>query len=259
MSIKFHQLSYAVTSLNGKRRFLFDNLSAEINRGELCAILGVNGSGKSTLLKVLAGLKKSLTGEVQIENKAYANIDQQDFPLKVSYLPQVTPIYYNLSSQEIIRLGAYPLVRKETLTESQLTERIKNIFQLLQIEHLQERKIFSLSGGEYQKVMLGRVLAVDSPYLLLDEPTAALDIQQELDLMENLKKLTKEQNKSIIAIMHDLELAGRYADKILLLSPGQNPSYYFGSIHEVYIPEILEKTFKVKMITTEKGTSFFPL
>ena len=92
--------------------------------------------------KSFGWFEKSLTGEVQIENKAYANIDQQDFPLKVSYLPQVTPIYYNLSSQEIIRLGAYPLVRKGTLTESQLTERIKNIFQLLQIEHLQERKSF---------------------------------------------------------------------------------------------------------------------
>lgn len=259
MSIKLHQLSYAVTGLNGKRRFLFKDLSAEINRGELCAILGVNGSGKSTLLKVLAGLKKSLTGEIQIENKNFAKIDKQDFPLKVSYLPQVTPIYYNLSSHEIIRLGAYPLVKKRKLTEKQLLKSIKHIFQLLQIEHLQERKIFSLSGGEYQKVMLGRVLAVDSPYLLLDEPAAALDIQQELDLMENLKKLTKEQNKSIIAIMHDVELAGRYADKILLLSPGENPSYYFGSIKDIYISEILEKTFKVKMIRTENGTSFFPL
>jgi ABC-type cobalamin/Fe3+-siderophores transport system ATPase subunit len=259
MSIELNQLSYSVTALNGQQRSLFEKLSAKILPGELCAILGVNGSGKSTLLKIMAGLKKAKEGTVFIDGNQITQLEKEELPLKVAYLPQVSPIYYNFSSNEIIRLGAYPLARQKKLSENELSQKIKSIFQLLQIEHLRQRKIFSLSGGEYQKVMLGRVLAIDSTYLLLDEPAAALDIQQELDLMENLKSLTNKKNKSIIAIMHDLELAGRYADKILLLAPGESPSYYFGTINNIYNSEIVEKIFRVKMIRTENGTSFFPL
>lgn len=259
MSLHLDNVTLDVQTLSGQKRVLFSNLSAEIKPGEFCALLGVNGSGKTSLLKMAAGIKPIKAGSIHVDNHDIRKLNSLQRANYFGYLPQTSPLHYNLIVADLVRLGTYPLQKQHLINKQEQESLIDEKLSELKITHLRDRNIFSLSGGEFQKAMLARVLAGNASYLLFDEPGAALDIHHELELMEILTSLKANNKKGLLIAMHDIELAARYADKVLLLAPDTPETYLFGNTNDIISDKNIPKVFKVRMVKTNNTTSFFPV
>jgi len=198
---------------------LSSSVSFTVSAGELCIILGRNGTGKTTLLRTIAGLHQAIGGNVNILHP------QDDTPAK--YRAIVTTERFRLSYfrvEDVIALGRYP--HTDYFGNLQENDRniIKNAIELIGINHLITKPLSQLSDGEYQKVMIARALAQDTPLLLLDEPTAHLDIVNRISIFHLLKKISSQNGKAVLCTTHEVELALQIADKIVLLD-GKGNTY----------------------------------
>lgn len=201
------------------QRKVIKNLSAEFNSGEFVGLIGPNGTGKSTLLKLLLGLMAPGTGSISLESEALKDLPRKTIAQKISLVPQDHAIEYAFSVQEIVAMGRTPYLGSyQTETKNDI-EIIKQAIHRTDLAHLAEQRADQLSGGERQRVFIARALAQQTDTLLLDEPTANLDLCHQLELMSLVKGLTSE-GKLAIAAIHDLELASRYCDRLVLLSEG---------------------------------------
>ncbi len=193
---------------------LLESINFEVEKGELCIILGRNGTGKTTLLRTVAELHPALHGNVKIELENYEKESSKKMAV-------VTTERFRLSYfrvEDVVALGRYP----HTNYFGNLKENDKKIIQtaieLTNIKHLIHKPLAQLSDGEYQKVMIARALAQDTPLLLLDEPTAHLDLVNRIAIFQLLKKLSRKNKKAILCTTHEVELALQIADKIVLLT-----------------------------------------
>jgi len=199
---------------------LLSSLDFEVTAGELCVILGRNGSGKTTLLRTIAGLHPALKGTVE-----FTTLTPIDTPAK--HCAIVTTERFRLSYfrvADVVALGRYPHTGYFGNLQEKDKEIIEQAIELTDINHLINKPLAQLSDGEYQKVMIARALAQDTPLLLLDEPTAHLDIVNRIGIFHLLKKISSENGKAILCTTHEVELALQTADKIILLD-GQGKAY----------------------------------
>ncbi|WP_144820404.1 heme ABC transporter ATP-binding protein [Marinobacter piscensis] len=201
-------------------RQIVDRLDFQLDAGELLVVLGPNGAGKSTLLKALAGEYKIHAGSVALAGKALKDWTGKCLARQRAVMPQRVEVNFPLTVEEIVRLGRPP----EPLSKSQPI--LEELMALLDITHLQSRLAPGLSGGEQQRVQLARVLAqvwdTRKPVLLLlDECTSALDPAHQQQVFSLLRKLAWQRGFAVLAVAHDLNLAARFADRLLLLHEGQ--------------------------------------
>ena len=188
------------------------NLNAVFESGQLVCLLGRNGIGKSTLLRTLAMFQPVLGGEVILEEKALNSYSVQDLSRKLSIVLTRKPDVQNITASEMVGLGRSPYTGFwGTLHDADKTV-VAEALRLVGIESMAERKIYTLSDGERQKVMIAKALAQQTPIILLDEPTAFLDFPSKVEILKLLGCLAKETDKTIILSTHDLELAARLAD-----------------------------------------------
>ena len=188
------------------------NLNATFESGKLVCLLGRNGIGKSTLLRTLAMFQPALGGEVLLEEKALNSYSVQDLSRKLSIVLTRKPDVQNITVSEMVGLGRSPYTGFwGTLHDADKTV-VAEALRLVGIESMAERKIYTLSDGERQKVMIAKALAQQTPIILLDEPTAFLDFPSKVEILKLLGCLAKETDKTIILSTHDLELAARLAD-----------------------------------------------
>jgi len=201
-------------------RVVLKDVSLALSAGHLVALVGPNGAGKTTLLRSLAGLIPS-DGIIEIGGQALSSLPLRERAKRFGYLPQGHVVHWPLPARDIVALGRYPHGATDPARLSPRdTEAVLRAMQAVDVMQFSERRVTELSGGERSRVALARVLAVEAPVILADEPTASLDPRHQIDVMKNLRT-TADNGVLVIVVTHDLGLAARFADHVLVLREGR--------------------------------------
>jgi len=201
--------------------FELKDIQLSVEKGDLLGLLGPNGAGKSTLLRLLAGLLTPIEGKVLWEGLPLRKISAKDKARKIAFVPQSLHFNFPLSVWEIVEMGRHPyLGRFEPMgaRDKAICERALSLCDALDFK---DRAYEELSGGERQRVLLASALAQTPQVLLLDEPTLSLDLAHQILLFEIVRKLHREEGVTVVVATHELNLAGRYLDRLILLRKGK--------------------------------------
>ena len=201
-------------------RSVLQDVSLSLQRGHLVALVGPNGAGKTTLLRALAGLLPS-TGAIHVGGDALASLSLRERAKRFGYQPQGHVVHWPLDVKDVVALGRYPHGATDPGRLSPSDEAaVQRAMQATDVTGFAARRVTELSGGERSRVALARVLAVEAPIVLADEPTASLDPRYQLDVMTNLRDVA-DKGVLVIVVTHDLGLAARFADTVLVMSDGR--------------------------------------
>ena len=213
--MKLHQLS-----IGYPHKVIGQNLSAQLSKASLTALVGVNGAGKSTLLRTLTGERKPIAGEVLLRGKPIQSYSRGERARQIAVVLTQRVEASQMLSEEVVALGRLPYTNLMGSLKSADLEVVNHAIRVTGITHLRQRRIGSLSDGERQRVMLAKALAQETPFILMDEPTAFLDYPSRTETFMLLRKLAHEERKSILLSTHDLDLALKCCDQIWLLDKG---------------------------------------
>ena len=239
--VKVNSLSFSY----GREAVLRD-LSFEVSDGSFLAIAGPNGSGKSTLINLLCGQLKSESGSAVIDGVELCSYTSRSLARKVAVVRQEFIPAFGFSVIETVlmaRVAYYDALGFESQADR---DAVIEALEATETKKFADRRLSQISGGERQRVFIARALAQDTPILLLDEPTSFLDLKHQVGIYDLLKKMQTERGKTIVAVTHDINLAGQYADKVLLL--GTDCSYHLGSTEEVLSKTMIEQVFGVQAL-----------
>ncbi|MBF1333533.1 MAG: ABC transporter ATP-binding protein [Leptotrichia sp.] len=237
ISIENTTFSYGLSEEN-----LLDGINLNIEKGKFIGILGPNGCGKSTLLKVILKYLNPKEGIIKIENKELKEYTQSELAEILSFVPQKSSLTMPLTVEDVVYMGRVPYIKNRwTGFDREDREKVEKIMQMLKIDKFKNRVIFSLSGGEFQRVLLARALAQNTNIMLLDEPTSALDMNYALEIMRLTSYFVQNESLTAVMVLHDLNLASMYCDSIILLKNGKIA--YEGTPKELFRPEILEEIY----------------
>ncbi|MFH1783056.1 MAG: ABC transporter ATP-binding protein [Candidatus Omnitrophota bacterium] len=236
---------------------ILKGISFNIEKGDFVGIIGPNGSGKSTLLKTATKIIKISKGEVLLEGKPINEISLREMSTRIAIVPQDTLFMFPFKVMDIVLMGRIPFINdrfgKESKKDLEIAEGSLRSVDAL---HLRDRYLDELSGGERQRVIIAKALAQEPAVLFLDEPTTHLDIQHQVDIFSLLSNLNREKNITVIAIMHDLNLASSYCNDLILLSEGRVKKQ--GTPQEVLDYKIIEEVYKTVVIVKDNPISKRP-
>lgn len=244
--IEVNNLSF---SYNYNNKKILKNISFKLFENERLCIIGPNGSGKTTLLKCLCNIL-DFQGSIFINNK---NIKDIEVYKSVSFLSQSSEIYFDYNVFDTVMLGRYANFKDKLLSipSKEDKEFVFEFLEKLNIIHLKDKLINRLSGGELQKVFLARAFAQNPKIILMDEPTNHLDLNSQIELIYNLKEWVNKDFRCIIAVMHDINNALNFADKILVLKDGNSKFFgytsdfdlqLFNDIYAINVVEYIKKS-----------------
>ena len=216
-------------------------VSCELNGGEMVALVGKNGSGKSTLMKCMNRILEYQGGAIVAQQEEVRGMSRIDIARKMAYHPQKTFFNFPVTVFDTILMGRYPHRGMESGHEGE--ERAWEVLKMMNLESLALRDYNEISGGQQQKVIIARALAQEARILLLDEPTSDLDIRYQLEVMKTIRKSVKKKGLLAIVAIHDLNLASRYCDRIVMLSDGVIVSA--GKPRDVFTPENIAGVYGV--------------
>ena len=201
---------------------IINNLSFKLNNKEWIGIIGSNGSGKSTLLKGILKFIPTLSGDITIDGLSIKDFSRNSLSTKIAYLPQQLNNNLNISVEELVGLGRSPYKKFWDLDLNNVDINIvKKAIEIVEIKQYKNKLINELSGGQIQRAYLAMSIAQNPKILLLDEPTTFLDINYQIKFLESLKQLIKNNGISIITVLHDINLAARFCDRIAILKNGK--------------------------------------
>lgn len=201
--------------------FVLHDIDLFIGAGEMVGLLGPNGSGKSTLIKLASGVLKPKRGEIRLNGSDLGQLSRKSIAQSVAVVPQQFHIPFAFTASEVVMLGRTPFFK--ALAEESKVDRqiVAGALELVGITELRQRLFGELSGGERQKVILAMALAQQPKLLLLDEPTAHLDIAHQVEILELVRSLNADHGLTVMSAMHDLNLAALYFDRLILLKEGR--------------------------------------
>jgi len=208
-------------------------------------LLGPNGAGKSTLLRLMAGLLPVQQGSVLLVGKAIGDYAARERAKKIAFVPQSTHFTFPLSVGEIVEMGRHPHLGRFAPLSREDRAICERALRLCDGLEFKDRPFNELSGGERQRVLIASALAQTPEVLLLDEPTLSLDLSHQILLFEIIRKLHREESLTVIVATHDLNLAGRYLDYLILLKEGGIAAQ--GKPKEVLTPRLIEKVLDVRV------------
>ena len=230
---------------------ILQNISLAFNEGQVTALLGHNGSGKSTLLKTLARQIPASAGDVRLEGNAAKSLGARAFARIVGYLPQHPPGTDGLTVRELIELGRYPWrgpLGRYSDADYELIDQAIADTDLKPFEH---RSVDTLSGGERQRAWIAMLLAQQTRCLLLDEPISALDVKHQVETLRLVQRLARQRELTVIVVLHDVDLASRFCDRLVALKAGQVVAD--GTPAEIMHSQILESIYSVPMGVMERA------
>ena len=237
-SIRADELGFRVEA-----KALLERVHLHADQGQLVGLIGPNGAGKSTLLRAIAGVLRPQEGAVWLEGVELASIKSRDVAARLALVPQVAPHTHGFTVRELVLMGRYPHLGRFQIEGPADDAIAREAMQLTETEEFAERTVDTLSGGERQRVFVSRALAQQPRVLLLDEPTANLDVLHKLRVLDLVRRLVDEGLTAVAAI-HDLSMAARYCDLLVLLSNGQVLAE--GTPEDVLVPDIIESAFGVR-------------
>ncbi|WP_135606016.1 heme ABC transporter ATP-binding protein [Methanococcoides sp. NM1] len=237
----------------GSRKIL-NNLNISAEKGEFLGIIGPNGSGKTTLVKAIINVLKPESGDITLNGRSIKHMSSTEIARHIAVVSQVFSINFEFAVKDIVMMGRTPYIKGKECHED--FDIVEESMKKTKTDFLKDRMVTQLSGGELQRVIIARALAQQTDILLLDEPTSHLDITNQIDIL-NLVKKESRKGKLIIAVVHDLNLAAYYCDKIALLRDGKLMS--LGTPAEVLTPEIIGKVYNlpVEVVTNEITNSLY--
>ncbi len=234
-------------------RNILDDISLNYGAGLVHGLIGPNGSGKTTLLKNICRIYNPAAGIIELSGLDCQTLDRRRLSSLVSLVPQNPKVSFPITVYELVKMGRYPhLKRFQALSDYDLKV-VEAALRATNTESLRDRSVTELSGGEAQLVLIARALATEARLILLDEPTASLDVGNSLAIMELLLEL-KKQGKTILVSVHDLNQARRFCDTITILKDGK--VYYFGPAVKALSKASLEDVFRVTFASAGEALEF---
>ena len=229
-------------------RIAVANISVTLKVGEITAIIGPNGAGKSTLLRALNGQIKHASGVILLDGQPLERLNRRSISRRIAVVAQEAELRFPVTVLEFVLGGRFAWATNagwgwETERDLQVAEAV---LRETELSELSARLMNELSGGERQRGLMARALATEAPILLLDEPTANLDLSHQATLLSLVRNRCNSHQASALVVTHDINLASQFADNILLMKQGR--TLHSGSPEEVLKPEILEEVFEVKVL-----------
>jgi len=235
--------------------FTLEATSFQAKAGEVVAVLGPNASGKSTLLQIVSGALEPLSGRVLLNGFVTHQLEPRARGQRIAMVLQESQLLFPSKAWEFVLQGRHPYGKSLRFESDEDVTIAQNALAQVGAEHLADRWMDQISGGEKQRVILARALAQQPLLLLLDEPTLHLDIGAQVDLLETIRRLAAENRYTVLVVTHELNLAGEYADQVVLLQRGK--CLRVGTPAGVYQRDLLEQVFQAQL-TVETGASGRP-
>jgi iron complex transport system ATP-binding protein len=237
-------------------KIILKNIDFIINTGEMISIVGPNGSGKTTLIRAITKLIKPYNGKILFEKKDIWGMSYKELSQKIAVVSQQIESI-NMDVEEFVLLGRVPYYKKFQFIESEKDINIaQKCMELTDTLKLKDHSMEEMSGGEKQLVFIAKALAQEPKLLLLDEPTSHLDITHQIKILDLIKRLNKEFHLTVIMVLHDLNLAGEYSEKIAMFHQGT--IYKIGSPEEVLHYQIIEEVYKTIVVVEKNPISKKP-
>ena len=228
---------------------ILKDITLTLEPGHIYGIIGPNGAGKSSFLRhVLAFLKTESKESMKIGDVPAADYSRKKLARLLSFVPQKTDLETDFTAEEIVMTGRTPVNDKEAVSRA---------FSLTKADKLKDKKFAILSGGEKQKIVIARAVAQTTPWMLLDEPIASLDIKNQIEIMQTLLELNRQEGVSVLMVLHDINLAGIYCDRLIMLKDGQVIAA--GNTNECLCEENLKKLYDISFfhMDTKKGQRYY--
>ena len=242
--LRVQGLNFSYRSTN-----VLKDVGIELNKGEVLSIVGPNGAGKTTLLKCIVGIVKQEKGTISIDGKDASRMKRMALARCVGYVPQSSPSKFPITVFDAVLMGRRPYITWKP-SEKDL-EMVADIIKSMDLEDIALRDFDQLSGGQKQKVLLARAVAQDTAYLLLDEPTSNLDLKHQMEVMEMIFSMVKSNGVAAILAMHDLNLASRFSDRMMMLNRGR--IFCIGKPQEVITVENIRAVYGVEATISQNN------
>ena len=246
---------------NVSKEAILNQVSSTFIEGGFYGIMGPNGSGKTSLIRHILGFLEAKEGEVLLEEQSLKRYPRKKLATYLSFVPQNVNMEVDFTVYDIVAMGRTPYGGRFKELSKVDQKKIEHAMKVTHCTHLQERPFSYLSGGEAQRVLVARAIAQDTKYLILDEPISHLDIRYQVELMETLKYLNEKENKTIIAILHDLNLSAAYCKEIVLMKQGH--IYRSGRVEDVLTKEhlkaVYDMTFEIYEALDKKQRFYIPV
>lgn len=236
---------------------IVDHVSLQIPEGKVTAFIGPNGSGKSTIFRALARLLRPSHGSVVIDGAAIRSMTTKQVARKLAILPQQPVIPESITVEDLVWYGRHPHRRPLVATGKADRDAVDWSIRATQLEGLRNHAVDALSGGQRQRAWIALALAQDTGILLLDEPTTFLDLSHQLEVLELCAELNRDQGKTIVMVLHDLNLAAEYCDHLFVIRDGH--VFTQGSPEEIVTSEMIREVFHVSAEVIRHPTSGRPL
>ncbi|MFA5389598.1 MAG: ABC transporter ATP-binding protein [Candidatus Omnitrophota bacterium] len=235
---------------------ILKGISFGIKKGDFTGIIGPNGSGKTTLLRTATKIIKPFKGDISLEGKSMADMPLKELAVIMACVPQDTAFMFPFKVIDVVLMGRIPYIKRFGFGSREDVKIALEALRFVDALHLKDRFIDELSGGERQRVIIAKALTQEPRILFLDEPTTHLDINHQVHIFELLKRMNRESGLTIVAILHDLNLASDYCDNLILLNNGMIEDR--GTPKEVLNYKTIEKVYKTVVIVKENPITSRP-
>lgn len=229
-----------------KGQLILKDIHADFDPGNFYSVVGPNGSGKTTLLDLMAGYIKPDSGKTDLDGADIFSLPRKKVAKNIAQVSQDYAINFPFAVKDVVLMGRHPYIPRFSHPSHEDMEKVREAMSICRISHLADRRVNELSGGERQRCVFARALCQDTPILFLDEAFSNMDISHTLQLLSLIKRQVIENNKLVVSVFHDLNLAAGWSNKILMLKKGRIKA--FGNSVDVITPQNIREVFGIPAV-----------